>query len=111
MFKSIISAFRKRAIYNSTFKELSMLTDRELYDLGIERSQIEMIARESAYGKEKVNTFDENNRFPKTRETEVEKYLSEAIDAVDLENRIKNLDRGLAPWQVRAKVFSQTWVI
>ena len=97
MFKSILSAFRKRAIYNSTFKELSMLSDRELYDLGIERSQIEMIARESAYGKENVNEFDENKKFSKTRESEVEKYLSEAIDSVDLENRMKNLDRGLAP--------------
>ena len=37
-------------VYRATVQELSQLTDRELADLGIHRSSINGIARESVYG-------------------------------------------------------------
>ena len=40
----------KRRLYRITVQELSALSDRELGDLGIHRSQITAIAREGAYG-------------------------------------------------------------
>lgn len=39
----------RRAIFNETFRELSVLSDRELSDLGISRAGIGRIAREAAY--------------------------------------------------------------
>lgn len=41
----------RRAIYNQTVRELDALTNRELADLGIDRSEISALAREAAYGK------------------------------------------------------------
>jgi uncharacterized protein YjiS (DUF1127 family) len=38
-------------LYRRTLEELSRLTDRELGDLGLHRSQLVEIAREAAYGK------------------------------------------------------------
>jgi len=43
--------FARRAVYNQTVRELAVLTDRELADLGIARSDILNVAREAAYGK------------------------------------------------------------
>ena len=40
----------KRRLYRITVQELSALSDRELSDLGIHRSQITAIAREGAFG-------------------------------------------------------------
>ena len=40
----------KRKIYRATFDELTVLTDRELRDLGIPRSNIKKLAMEAAYG-------------------------------------------------------------
>ena len=37
--------------YRATLDELSMLTDRELTDIGMERSSIRDIAREHVYGR------------------------------------------------------------
>jgi len=37
------------ATYRKTLKELSNLTDRDLSDLGIHRSQIASLAKDSAY--------------------------------------------------------------
>ncbi|SFR06779.1 DUF1127 domain-containing protein [Poseidonocella sedimentorum] len=48
---AVKAAFTRRAAYNRTYSELSALTDRDLNDLGISRSDIERIAREDAYGK------------------------------------------------------------
>lgn len=50
-FASISAMLARRRIYDRTIRELSQLTDRELSDLGIARSLIGEIARESAYGK------------------------------------------------------------
>jgi len=36
---------RKRANMNATIRELHLLTDNELKDIGIDRGQIEMVAR------------------------------------------------------------------
>lgn len=41
----------KRRIYVQTVRELNILTDRELTDLGISRLSIEDVARMAAYGK------------------------------------------------------------
>jgi uncharacterized protein YjiS (DUF1127 family) len=44
----ILSKFRAYLRYRDTVRELSLLSDRELDDLGISRFQIENIAREHA---------------------------------------------------------------
>ncbi|AWB50219.1 hypothetical protein HYN69_04350 [Gemmobacter aquarius] len=41
----------RRAVYNQTVRELNVLTNRELADLGLSRYDIETVAREAAYGK------------------------------------------------------------
>ena len=40
--------FRARNVYWSVVRELSEYTDRELHDLGIDRGDIDNIAREAA---------------------------------------------------------------
>lgn len=40
----------KRKVYRDTYHELSMLTERDLADLGIPRSSIRRLALEAAYG-------------------------------------------------------------
>lgn len=50
--KSQISdAMKARRIYRATLAELSVLSDRELADLGITRASIGAIALEAAYGR------------------------------------------------------------
>ncbi len=46
----------------------------------------------------------------KTEKEMVEEYLADSIDLVDLENRIKKMDRGEAPWQIRANMNLKGWV-
>nr|WP_276612548.1 DUF1127 domain-containing protein [Pseudorhodobacter turbinis] len=43
-------ALVKRKVYRTTLQELSVLTDRELGDLGIPRCSIKRMALEAAYG-------------------------------------------------------------
>jgi len=43
--KDVAELIRKRANMNATIRELHMLNDHELKDIGINRSQIEEIAR------------------------------------------------------------------
>lgn len=43
-------AWAKRKVYHTTLHELSMLTERDLRDLGIARSNIKNLAMEAAYG-------------------------------------------------------------
>ncbi|WP_298936811.1 DUF1127 domain-containing protein [uncultured Ruegeria sp.] len=40
----------KRRVYRATYYELSVLSDRDLTDLGIPRSNIKKLALEAAYG-------------------------------------------------------------
>jgi uncharacterized protein YjiS (DUF1127 family) len=44
-------SLQRRAVYNRTVRDLLALSDRDLSDLGINRTQINQIAREAAYGK------------------------------------------------------------
>jgi uncharacterized protein YjiS (DUF1127 family) len=48
MFGSLKDRIAKYKRYNRTVKELMFLSDRELTDLGISRSDIRRIAREAA---------------------------------------------------------------
>ena len=48
--ESIQDALAKSKVYRATYYELSMLTDRDLSDLGIPRSDIRRLALEAAYG-------------------------------------------------------------
>lgn len=50
-FGRIKMAAARRAIYMQTLSELRGLSDRDLADLGISRSQFHAIAREAAYRK------------------------------------------------------------
>jgi uncharacterized protein YjiS (DUF1127 family) len=49
--KSIRMALERRRTYKQTVRELSVLSSRELADLGISRSMINRLANEAAYGK------------------------------------------------------------
>ena len=40
----------RHAIYRRTVDELNALTDRDLADLGVHRSEVPQIAREAAFG-------------------------------------------------------------
>jgi uncharacterized protein YjiS (DUF1127 family) len=44
-------AWTEHRLYRDTVRELSQLTDRDLADLGVHRSNIPEIARESVYGR------------------------------------------------------------
>ncbi|HMO08704.1 MAG TPA: DUF1127 domain-containing protein [Paracoccaceae bacterium] len=48
---SVREGLRRRAVYTQTLRELRALSNRELSDLGIDRSMITRIALEAAYGK------------------------------------------------------------
>jgi len=45
------AAIKARRVYQRTFDELNSLSDRELADLGIARSNLRNIALEAAYGR------------------------------------------------------------
>lgn len=47
---SLADRYAKYQVYRTTIEELSSLSDRDLSDLGINRSSIRSIATESAYG-------------------------------------------------------------
>ncbi len=109
MIKVLINAYRKHSTYRSTYKELSRLSNHELQDLGLHRSMLEDVARDAAYGKEKSSKFAFFNIIFKTEKDKIEEYLADSVNTVDLENRLKNIDRGLAPWQIQARHFAQGW--
>jgi uncharacterized protein YjiS (DUF1127 family) len=113
MIKALIIAYKNHAAYIATYKELNSLSNKELHDLGIDRSDIERVSRESICGDEaKVDfSFFKNLFKVKTEKNKIEEYLAESANLIDLENRLKNVDRGLAPWQIRARNFAQGWAI
>lgn len=47
----LTAAIKARRVYQRTFDELNSLSDRELADLGIARSNLRNIALEAAYGR------------------------------------------------------------
>lgn len=51
LFAGLSAALQRRRVYNQTISELRALSNRELADLGINRSMIVSIARDAAYGK------------------------------------------------------------
>lgn len=111
MLKAMIAAYRKHAMYRETYNELSRLSTKELYDLGIDRSEIERVSYETTYGtveKNRVSFFSKLLKA-KTEKNRIEEYLADSANLVDLENRLKDVDRGLAPWQVKYKNINQGW--
>lgn len=48
--------YKKRRMFKTTYNELNRLSDYELADLGLDRSMIEYIAKNSSYGSDK-NVF------------------------------------------------------
>ena len=51
MFDALVEMFRRYSVYRSTYNELSRMTNEELRDIGLDRSIIEEVARDSAYGR------------------------------------------------------------
>ncbi len=51
MFRSVELRMEQYRTYRRTLHELSILSERELCDLGIHRSMIRSIASEAAYGR------------------------------------------------------------
>jgi uncharacterized protein YjiS (DUF1127 family) len=51
MLKSIIKAFEQKSLYRQTRAQLHNLSDRELYDIGINRASINSIAYAISLGK------------------------------------------------------------
>lgn len=109
MLKALVTAYKRHLIYTATHKELSILSDRELHDLGINRSDIHTIAHEATYG-EAIHVefnFFKNLFKVRTEKDKIDEYLADSASIVDLENRIKSLDRGEAPWQIQARMFAK----
>ena len=104
-------AYKRHLMYTKTLKELSNLSNRELYDLGIDRSDIERVASGATDLKEEKNEFNffKNLFKVKTEKNKIEDYLADSANIVDLENRLKTLDRGLAPWQIQGRSFIENW--
>lgn len=45
----------------------------------------------------------------RTEKQMIDEYLADSVDLVDLENRIRKMDRGEAPWQIRNKMNLGGW--
>jgi uncharacterized protein YjiS (DUF1127 family) len=50
LWASLTERYTKYSVYRATVAELDALTDRELADLGLHRSQLRDVAYEAAYG-------------------------------------------------------------
>lgn len=50
LFANLKDTFAKRRAYVQTRKQLALLNDRELNDLGLHKSQIDSVAFQSVYG-------------------------------------------------------------
>ncbi len=46
----------------------------------------------------------------RTEKDRIEEYLADAVDLVDLENRLRRIDRHEAPWQVQSNQNLAGWV-
>lgn len=108
MLSALIKAYKNHLIYTRTIDELSKLSDKELYDIGIERSHIASIAKTAYDEKDKINfNFFKNMFKVKSEKDIIEEYLAESVNAFDLENRLKMIDKGIAPWQIQKNVYAQ----
>lgn len=45
----------------------------------------------------------------KSEKQKIDEYLADSVSLEDLENRIRTIDRGYAPWQLEARAFLQGW--
>ncbi len=45
----------------------------------------------------------------KTEKQKIDEYLAESISVEDVENRIRLIESGQAPWQLHARAFYQGW--
>jgi len=45
----------------------------------------------------------------KTEKDLISEYLAESVDIVDLENRLRRIERGQAPWQTQSRSYLQGW--
>lgn len=118
MIRTIQNWLTARAAYAQTYRELSAMSDRDLYDIGIDRGMIPEIAHQSTYGiKEAAPAFNLletvleffKAKTPVTEKDRVYAWLSESSDVVDLERRLKMLDLNQAPWQIAANRNLQGW--
>lgn len=64
LFTTIGQAIQARNSYHNTVHELNRLTDRDLKDLGISRSDIHRVAAESAF--KRINNEPVQDRFQRT---------------------------------------------
>lgn len=48
--KVAVQALHRRRVYLQTLQELGALSDRDLADLGLARTDLPMVAREAAFG-------------------------------------------------------------
>lgn len=51
MFSTLVEMFSKYSMYRSTYNDLSRMTNEQLRDIGLDRSNIEEVARDSTYGR------------------------------------------------------------
>jgi hypothetical protein len=45
----------------------------------------------------------------RTEKDLISEYLSESADIVDLEHRLRRIERGQAPWQIQDRSYLQGW--
>ncbi len=53
--------------------------------------------------------FSKNSSKVSWQQRQVEQYLSESIDLADVERRQKEIERGLAPWQIKQNLNLSVW--
>lgn len=53
--------------------------------------------------------FLRNAFTAKTEKNRIDEYLADSADLVDLENRIRLMDRGQAPWQIQSSQSLRGW--
>jgi len=50
------------------------------------------------------------NLVKDNKKTDIEKYLEGSVDIYDLENRIRLMDKGQAPFQIYERNYSRTYM-
>lgn len=120
MIRKLQNWIKNRSAYMQTYRELDAMTDRELSDIGIDRSMIEEIANTATYGKvveepttsslvTAVTEFFKVKKKP-TEKDRVYAWLAESSDIVELERKLKMLDLHQAPWQTASNRNLQGWI-
>lgn len=55
------------------------------------------------------NNFFRDLVKTKTEQDRIAEYLADSVDLVDLENRLRKIDRNEAPWQIQNRAFLRSW--